>query len=171
MENINLKEDLATIGEPASDEEKLEVEKAILKKTPGMESVNIDGITKEDADELLVKLTKEKENIDIRCKKVIKQALKEKKDVVKALQESIGFKESEATEVYYDFLSEKRIKESENAEDLKAKEKEEILMFNEPEADVLMGGHIFKVDKVDHQKDLEDQKGEKLGKYKIEGIN
>ena len=166
MEDIKLKEDLETAGEPATEEQILAAKKDFVKKVLNSENINVDGCTNEELDNIIGKTV-----ITERINNVIEYALTERLEVADQLHKIIGLKESEASNVYFDYLKEMKIREAENAEKLTAKEKEEILNFREPESDVVIGGNQFKVDKVDHSEDLEDQKGEKLGKYKIEGMN
>lgn len=172
MENINLKEDLITAGEPVPAEEVRQVKDFIIKKALGSDNLDTSKCSDEERDNLLGKAgILLGDNINEKCEKIIGYALSERLEATDVLQKALGFKESEAVNVYFDYLRESSLREAENAQDLKAKEKEEILAFNEPEADVSMGKNIFKVDSVDHCEDLEDQRGEKLGKYKIEGMN
>lgn len=158
MENITLKEDLKTVGEPATQDQILTAKQGFVKKVLNTENLDTENLTDEECDNIIGKML-----IDEKVNKVINYALSEKLDVIEQLHEIVGFKESEASNVYFDYLNEMRMHEAENAENLTVKEKDEILNYREPEsAEASMGKNIFKVDKVDHMKDLENQKGEKF---------
>lgn len=164
-----LKEDLNTVGQEVTEDEKKDLKKELVKQAAQNEDLDLDNQSDEQLDSLLVKLLKSDGDTDIT--EAVGEIFESMNavdagplDIVEALRVNLGLKMNEAKEIYLDRISEKKISKIDRVyETLGLKDKEEILANNEPEnvEPVSVNEEVAPV-KEDPIKSLEDQKGEEI---------
>lgn len=164
-----LKEDLNTVGQEVTEDEKKDLKKELVKQAAQNEDLDLDNQSDEQLDSLLVKLLKSDGDADIT--EAVGEIFESMNavdagplDIVEALRVNLGLKMNEAKEIYLDRISEKKTSKIDRVyETLGLKDKEEILANNEPEnvEPVSVNEEVAPV-KEDPIKSLEDQKGEEI---------
>lgn len=105
------KEDISTMGQPSSEEERRGLKQDLIKVALGNEDLQLDNQSDEQLDDLMLKTLKKGENMDNTLDNIYESLNcvgANEEDFVEAIRVHLNVKLDEAKEIYGDYLQEKK---------------------------------------------------------------